>query len=289
MAETEKDDVTGTETTGHEWDGIKELNTPLPRWWVWVFYATVVWAVGYMVAYPAIPLIKQATGGMLGYSSRANVEAEMVAWKQSQGKFISAIASKSLEEIQGDEDLRRFAITGGSSAYAVNCSQCHGSGAAGGPGYPNLNDDAWLWGGDLDAIYTSIAHGIRFEQDDQTRFSLMPAFGQDDLLNDQQIEDVAHYVRSLADLEHDAQAATTGQEHYELNCAACHKSDGSGDQFQGAPALNDAIWLYGKSVEEIAAQISAPKHGVMPAWAHRLDDTTIKQLALFVYSRGGGE
>ncbi|MEM7425560.1 MAG: cytochrome-c oxidase, cbb3-type subunit III [Pseudomonadota bacterium] len=289
MAEKDIDQLSGIETTGHEWDGIKELNNPLPRWWLWTFYATVIWSIGYVIAYPAIPLISTATSGVLGYSSRAEVADEITKAKVAQSGLLSRIESSSLEEIRKTPELLQFARAGGKSAFGVNCVQCHGSGAAGSPGYPNLNDDDWIWGGNLEAIYVTIKHGIRFQWDDDTRASEMPAFGADELLEKDQIWDTAAYVRKLAGLEHDAGAAERGAPIYVENCAACHKETGEGDQEQGAPNLKDAIWHYGKTTEEIVAQISKPRHGVMPGWVHRLDDNTIKQLTVYVHSLGGGE
>jgi cytochrome c oxidase cbb3-type subunit 3 len=165
MSEKHIDDVSGVETTGHVWDGIRELNNPLPRWWLWTFYLTIIWAIGYMFLYPAIPLINGATKGYLGYSSRADVVAELADAKAAQGALLEKIAATPVEEIAGDQELLQFAIAGGSSAFKVNCAQCHGSGAAGSAGYPNLNDDDWIWGGTIDQIYLSIAHGIRYEDD----------------------------------------------------------------------------------------------------------------------------
>jgi len=289
MSERETDAITGTETTGHEWDGIKELNTPLPRWWLWTFYATVIWSVGYMIAYPAIPLITDATKGVLGYSSRAEVFEQIEAAKADQAEFLQRIETASLEEIRADSDLLFFAMAGGRSAYAVNCSQCHGSGAAGGPGYPNLNDDAWIWGGTPDAIYTTLKHGIRYDADDETRFSEMPAFGRDELLEREEIEQVAEYVLSLGGTEHDAALAAAGETLYVDNCEACHGTSGGGDPELGAPNISDAIWLYGSSREEIVAQIHNPSHGVMPGWTGRLDDATLKKLSLYVHGLGGGQ
>ena len=283
------DEFTGTETTGHEWDGIRELNTPLPRWWLWTFYATVAWAVLYMIAYPAVPLIRSATSGLLGYSSRQSVEADIAAAAEMQAGNLQRIAELPLEEIRADADLQRFAAAGGRSAFLVNCSQCHGSGAAGAPGYPNLNDDEWIWGGSLEAIHATIRNGIRFEADDDTRFSEMPAFGADELLSAEEIAQVAEHVLNLAGLEHDAALAAEGATIYADNCEACHGTDGAGDPEQGAPALNDAIWLYEGSKQFVTAQISRPRHGVMPAWGQRLDPVTIKQLAIYVHGLGGGE
>lgn len=289
MSETEKDPVTGSDTTGHEWDGIKELNTPLPRWWLWTFYATIVWAVGYMIAYPSIPFLADNFRGVLDYSSRANLHEDIAEAADERSDLIQKVSALSLEEIRADADAFQFAVAGGRAAFAVNCSQCHGSGAAGSPGYPNLNDDVWLWGGTLDDIHLTLRHGVRFDGDDDTRYSEMPAFGRDELLNHDQILATAHYVRQLAGLEHDAARAAEGAPVFVENCAVCHQESGVGDREQGAPNLADAIWHYGDSLDAIARQISRPRHGVMPGWQGRLDDVTLKQLTIYVHSLGGGE
>ena len=289
MTDKHIDEISGTDTTGHEWDGIRELNTPLPRWWLWTFYATVIWAVGYMIVYPAVPLINEATKGIWNYSSRADLAAQMTSAEQARSATLEQIRAKSLEEIRSDADLNQFAVAGGASAYRVNCVQCHGTGAQGGGGYPNLNDDDWLWGGSLEAIHTTIANGIRFSGNDDTRTSEMPAFGRDELLEGEQIRDTAEYVLKLSGQEHDAAAAERGATVYAENCAACHADSGTGDREQGAPNLTDAIWFYGGDRDQLVRQISNPRHGVMPAWSHRLDEATIKQLAIYIHSLGGGE
>ncbi|MEQ9020937.1 MAG: cytochrome-c oxidase, cbb3-type subunit III [Nitratireductor sp.] len=286
MSKDHIDEVTGIETTGHEWDGIRELNNPLPRWWVWTFYATIVWSIGYTIAYPAWPLISTATTGMLGYSIRQDVRTELDVAEAAKGDYVAAVASKDVSEVLADEQLRQFAVSAGSAAFKVNCVQCHGSGAQGSAGYPNLNDDEWLWGGSIEQIYQTIAHGVRFAGDDETRFSEMPAF---DFLEGNQITDTANYVASLSGGAADAAAAERGKTVYADNCAACHGDDGTGMADLGAPNLTDAIWLYGSTVAEIASQMRAPKHGVMPAWGERLGDVTVKELAVYVHSLGGGE
>lgn len=289
MSETEKDPVSGTDTTGHEWDGIKELDNPLPRWWLWTFYACIVWAFGYMIAYPALPFVADTFKGALDYSSREKLHESVAEAEAAQATLRQKVQDLSLADIREDPDAFQFAVNGGRAAFIVNCSQCHGSGAAGGPGYPNLNDDVWLWGGSLESIHLTLRHGIRFAGDDDSRYSEMPAFGRDDILNAIQIRDAAHYVRNIAGLEHDAALALAGRPVYEENCAVCHKEDGAGDREQGAPNLKDAVWHYGSSLDAIASQISRPRHGVMPGWQGRLDDVTLKQLAVYVHSLGGGE
>lgn len=287
MSNEHIDEVSGVATTGHEWDGIRELNNPLPRWWVWSFYATIVWSIGYAIAYPAWPLITSATTGVLGYSSRQELSETLDQAAAAQADKVAAIGEKPLADILADEELRRFATSAGAAAFKVNCSQCHGSGAQGSPGYPNLNDDDWLWGGDIEAIHQTIAHGIRFDGDDETRISEMPAFGE--ILEPDQVKQVSAYVVSLSGTPSDAGLAEGGKQVYADNCAACHGDNAEGNHELGAPNLTDAIWFYGASEAEIAAQVRAPKHGVMPAWQARLGDAVVKELAVYVYSLGGGQ
>ncbi len=287
MSQKHIDEISGVETTGHEWDGIRELNNPMPRWWVWTFYATIVWAIGYTIAYPAWPLLKENTKGMLGFSSRAQVAAELTDAKAAQAVYLDKIAALPLNEIVADKDLVQFAVAGGAAAFKVNCSPCHGSGAQGGMGYPNLNDDDWLWGGDLESINTTLAHGIRYESDADTRVSEMPAFG--DILDADQIKQVAAYVVSLTGTPADAAMVEPGKTLFAENCASCHGEDAKGGRDFGAPNLADAIWLKVEGEAQIAEQIARPKHGVMPAWNARLGETTVKQLAIYVHSLGGGE
>lgn len=288
MARNEIDDVSGVETTGHEWDGIKELNNPLPRWWLWTFYACIIWSIGYVIYYPAIPLIEGSTMGISGVTNRSLLHEELARVDASKAGMVSKIDSTGLEDIRGNEELFRFAVAGGSSLYKVNCSQCHGSGAQGAPGYPNLNDDDWLWGGDLENIYLTIRHGVRNDDDDDARQSEMPAFG-DDVLEPAQIAAVTQYVLQLSSQEHDATAAKSGAAIYAENCAVCHGDDGKGGREFGAPNLADALSLYGNTADTIAAQIAKPKHGVMPAWGQKLTEAEVKQLTVYVHSLGGGE
>lgn len=287
MSEKEIDSVTNVETTGHEWDGIKELNNPLPRWWVWVFYATIVFAIGYSIYYPAIPLIEGATKGVGGYSSRLELQQTMAEVEAGRADLLEEIRTTDVTEIQDNPELARFASAGGASAFKVYCSQCHGSGAQGAAGYPNLNDDDWLWGGSVDQIAHTIRHGVRYDEDMDTRYSEMPAFGE--ILPREEVLAVAHYVRSLSGLDHDGTAMETGTRVFMENCAACHGDNGLGNTDLGAPNLADALWLYGSSHQELVSQINNPKHGVMPAWGERLGDALVKQLAVYVHGLGGGE
>lgn len=285
----EKDTVTGTETTGHEWDGVKELNTPLPKWWVYVFYATIIWSIGYYFVYPAIPWLTGHTKGLIEFTARRDLAKTMEGVEAARAQWTDKLTSLSVDDIPKNPELFEVAVAGGGAAFAVNCAPCHGSGAQGGKGYPNLSDDAWLWGGTLDAIYTTVQHGIRWTQDDETRVTEMPRFGLDDILTADQINDVAEYVLSLSDRATDPAAVERGQPVFADNCAACHGESGQGMQELGAPRLNDAIWLYGGDKATIVETVTRSRSGVMPAWAGRLDDVTIKQLAVYVHSLGGGE
>lgn len=280
------DEPTGTEFVGHEWDGIEELNTPLPRWWLWTFYATIAWAAVYVVLYPAWPLVSQATEGALGWSSRGQLAAEMSAAEKAREATVQQIAATDINDLVNDTRLLNQAVAGGASAFKQHCVQCHGAGAAGYKeyGYPNLNDDDWLWGGTLTDIEYTLTHGIRWEGSDQTRLTYMPAF--EGIFDDGQVNALVSHVRSL---DGEGQGSPAGAQLFDTNCAACHGANGEGDRIQGAPALNDAIWLYGDSAAKIRQQILNPRHGVMPGWSDKLDPVTIKMLATYVYTRGGGE
>ena len=281
------DTATNTHTVGHEWDGIEELDTPMPRWWLWTFYATIAWSLVYVVLYPAWPLIDRATAGTLGWSSRGDLKSEMAAQDRARAPVMAAIASAPLDTILSDTKLRNAAQAGGAAAFKVHCVQCHGSGAAGSPGYPNLNDDDWLWGGDPDSIHYSITHGIRNPDHKETRMSAMPAFG--DMLTGAEIGALTHYVRTLSGREKAGASSAKGAELFAANCAVCHGPDGKGMRSQGAPNLTDGIWLYGGDADTVATTIAKSRQGVMPRWNNRLDPVTIKMLTVYVHSRGGGE
>jgi cytochrome c oxidase cbb3-type subunit 3 len=278
------------ETTGHSWDGIKEFNNPLPRWWLWTFYATIVWALIYTALYPAWPMVNGATPGLLGFSTRANVASEIERFDEMNADIRTRITEVELAAITPDEnpDLYNYAIQGGAALFATWCSQCHGSGAAGvqASGYPNLLDDDWLWGGTIDDIHYTIAHGIRNEDDLDARYSEMTAF--DDILSDEEIASVVQYVRNISGQEADATLAAAGETVYLDNCAACHMDDGTGDRFLGAPNLTDAIWLYGGDVETLTETVYNSRFGVMPSWQGRLSEAEIRAVAAYVHGLGGG-
>lgn len=289
MAEKREIDAhSGMETTGHEWDGIRELNTPLPRWWLWTFLATIVWAVGYMIAMPAVPLVDSFTKGILGYSSRGTVKAELQEAAAAQQVWRDKIAATDLAAIEQDPELFNFALAGGRSAFGVNCAQCHGSGAAGSKGYPNLNDDDWLWGGSLEQIHQTLTVGIRSTHP-ETRVNVMAAYLKDGILTAPQVADVAEYVLSLAGQATDPVAAERGLAVFVEQCVACHQEGGTGSAELGAPDLTDAVWLFGGSKAEIVQTVANGRGGVMPSWAGKLSPETIKMLTVYVHALGGGE
>jgi len=277
------------EKTGHSYDGIEEYNNPLPKWWLWIFYGTIVWALIYTVLYPAWPLVEKATPGVLGYSTRAEVAEEIARFEEMRAPLDTKLVNAELAAIPEDQELRSYAINGGAAVFRTWCAQCHGAGAAGvqAAGYPNLLDDDWLWGGTLEEIHATIAHGIRNETDPDARWSQMPAYGE--MFSEQEISEVVHYVRRISDQEHDAALAEAGATLFADNCAACHGADGKGDQMQGAPNLTDAIWLYGGSVETLTETVTNARFGVMPAWSDRLSEAEIRQVAVYVHQLGGGE
>lgn len=278
-----------TPSTGHNWDGITEYDNPMPRWWLWTFYVTIVWAIGYMVAYPAIPLVTQATQGLLATNNRKAVAAEIDRFAQANAPIQAALVAAPLEDIPADPQLVSYATNAGAALYRTWCAQCHGAGAAGSPGYANLLDDDWLWGGSLADIHLTLQHGIRDPIDPDTRYSEMPRFGADGLLEPAQIVQVSDYVLSMSGLPHDAASASEGAAVYTDNCSSCHMDDGSGDRAQGSPALNDQVWLYGGDHATLVRIISEGPYGVMPAWSNRLSEAEIRALSVYVHGLGGGE
>jgi cytochrome c oxidase cbb3-type subunit 3 len=283
------DHVSGTATTGHEWDGIKELNTPLPRWWVITFYATIVWAIGYWIVYPAWPLLWSHTTGIWNYSTRAEVVTELANLEKVRGTKMATLGSAPLAEIEKDPALLALARASGKTVFGDNCAPCHGTGGAGAKGYPNLNDDEWLWGGSLEQIMQTIQFGVRSGHP-KTHESAMLAFGKEGVLKKDQIVTVANYVRSLSGLStRPGYDASAGAKIFADNCASCHGDQGKGNQELGAPDLTDKIWLYGSDEATLVETISNGRSGVMPAWVSRLDPSTIKALTVYVHSLGGGK
>lgn len=282
----EKDGVTGHDTTGHVWDNIRELNTPLPKWWLWTFYATIAFGIVWAVIYPSLP----GWRGTSGWVAREAVVADVAAAQARNAPMMARLREATPAQIAADPEMRAFALAGGRVAFANNCAACHGAGGQGAlGGYPALVDDDWLWGGSMEAIQATIRHGIRNAEDDQARTSVMPRFGVDGMLTNAQIGDVAEYVLSMSGRSTDQAAVGRGQTLFAENCVACHGERGEGNREVGAPRLSDQVWLQGGSKPEIVAMIRNPRMGVMPAWQGRLDPATVNMLTVYVHALGGGE
>ncbi len=288
----ERDEISGTETTGHEWDGLKELDTPLPRWWLYVFYGSILISIVYWVLMPAWPLANGYTRGTLNWSDRANVAADVQSLRAARMPMFERLGQASAETIAADPELQEFARAAGESVFGDNCRTCHGAGGAGAPGYPVLADDVWIWGGTLADIEHTLRVGVRSTHPD-TRMSQMPAFGRDGLLTPAQVSDVTEHVISISSardrLAPDAGAAARGAIVYAEQCALCHGATGAGDRAQGAPSLADDVWLYGSERADIRSQIELGRGGVMPSWEARFDAGTLRALAYYVHELGGGE
>lgn len=276
------------ETTGHQWDGIEEFNNPMPRWWLWTFYACIAWALVYSIAYPAWPMLTRATQGLLGYNRIEELNKDIDRFAALNGPIRAKLVEAELTSVPSNPELLAFANQAGAAVFKTWCAQCHGAGAAGvqASGYPNLLDDDWLWGGDVEAIHTTITHGIR-NGGDEARFSQMPAFG--DQLSAEEIGQVVQYVRQMSKQDHDAAAAEAGSVLFADNCASCHAEDGTGIRDLGAPNLTDAIWLYGGDVAALTHTVKFARYGVMPAWNARLSEADIRAVAVYVHGLGGGE
>ncbi|MFN7397670.1 MAG: cytochrome-c oxidase, cbb3-type subunit III [Sandaracinobacter sp.] len=281
--------LSGPGTTGHEWDGIQELNNPLPRWWLWIFYACIAFSLVWMVLYPAWPVPGGNTRGTLGYSSRADVEQHMKALEATRAAPLKGLEQMALADIPKNPAVLKAAVEGGRSAFKVHCIQCHGTGAAGSKGYPNLNDDDWIWGGSMEEIHGTLVNGIRHPGNDNTRQSMMPAFGKDGLLTPAQIADVVEHVRAISRQEYNQAMAARGAVTFAEQCSSCHGTAGEGNKTFGAPRLADGIWLYGGDRAALTATITNARAGVMPAWNARLSEATIRKLTAYVHSLGGGE
>ena len=285
----EKDAVTGQETTGHEWDGLRELNTPLPKWWIYTWIACIVWAAGYCLLYPSFPYGTGYFHGLLGYSSRTAVTQAVAKVDATREVYMKRIAADPFPAILKDPQLMQVAETAGAITFAENCAPCHGQGGAGRIGYPALAAGAWIWGGTLPEIQQTITHGIR-SGDPAARQSQMPPFGTSGMLNPGQIQQVADFVWSnFYGHATPGQDVAQGATIFAANCAVCHGADGQGNPAVGAPRLNSRVHLYGDLRSAIVRQVTDPRSGVMPNWNERLDPATIKAVAIYVHALGGGQ
>ena len=288
MSNRETDEHSGVETTGHEWDGIRELDNPLPRWWLYIFYGCIVIAAIYWVLMPSWPGTHSYAKGVLHQSDRVDVAKQMEALQHQRGAEGAMLRSASLETIETDPKLQAYALAVGQSVFGDNCATCHGVGGTGSKGYANLRDDVWLWGGSLEDIQHTIQVGVRSDNP-HTRQSQMPAFGRDQILKPAQIDDLTEYVVALSRRPARAAAVARAAPVYAEQCVACHGPQGKGNVTLGAPDLTDADWLYGSAQADIREQIWNGRGGVMPTWEGRFSPETIKALAVYVHANAGGQ
>lgn len=281
MSMKEVDPVSGTELTEHEWDGIRELNTPVPWGAVWALRISIAISVVFWVFYPAFPYVSDFTRGVLGYSSREEVlDAVREADAQRANSF-AVFETMDVAELAANPELEAQFSAPISTLYEDNCAACHRADLTGQVGFPNLTDQHWLWSGDPEEIEYTIRHGIN-AQDDDTRFSQMLAFGRDGMLDRAQISDVTEFVLSLSGQDHSAEAAMRGAEIFAADCASCHGDNGRGGLNIGAPDLGDNQWIYGGERSDITQSIYGGRQGVMPSWIGRLSESEIRMLTLYV-------
>jgi len=255
-----------TGTTGHVWDeDLVELNNPLPRWWLYLFHLTIVFSLVYFVLYPSLGNL----GGILGWSQEGQYEEQMAAASATQQDIFGRFADATPETLMSDEEAMGI----GRRLFGNNCAMCHGSDGAGGPGFPNLTDNDWLYGGDHQSIVTTLENG---------RNGMMPALG--DALGEQGVREVTAYVMSLSGNGHDETLVNAGSQKFGMFCAACHGPDANGNPALGAPNLSDDIWLYGGSEEIIRQTLVQGRSGLMPAFSESLTDEQIRILAAYVQS-----
>ena len=287
MALGERDPVTGRMTTGHEWNGIKELDTPVPKVVLFFLALTSLFAVVYWIFMPAWPLGDTYTKGLLGIDQRTTVQSQLAAANLQRSVWMSEVEEKDFDAIQADPNLMKIVGETGQTLFGDNCAVCHGSNGSGSPGYPDLTAGAWLWGGDAETIEETLQVGINAEHD-ETRAAEMLAFGRDGLLGRTEIRELVSYVQSLSGLakedagsdEEIARSAVV----FEENCASCHGEDAKGIPDVGAPDLTDDTWLYGGDRRTIYRTIFSGRQGHMPSWESRLSEVDRKILVLYVLS-----
>jgi cytochrome c oxidase cbb3-type subunit 3 len=284
MSLGERDPHTGTHTTGHEWAGITELNTPIPLAVKLSYGLTFAIALLLWVLLPTWPLITTYTPGLLGFSQRDAVQGQLDAAKGQRAPWADRVAALDLGAIDGDPDAKAIAIRTGKALFADNCAACHGHDARGGPGFPDLSDDAWLWGGTPEDIHETLRVGIN-SQNDETRFAQMPAFGRDEILEGADLGPLVSYLRHLSGLEDtEAETVEQGAALFAENCASCHGEEAKGDISLGAPNLTDGIWIYGGDRRTLYKTLYDGRQGHMPHWSERLSPVQLKVLALYVHS-----
>jgi cytochrome c oxidase cbb3-type subunit 3 len=283
MALEKHDPVTGQMTTGHEWNGIEELDTPIPRVALFFLVTTALFALGYWILMPAWPLGVTYTRGLLGFDQREVVTRQVEAAAVTRADWADRVMALDYGEIRADPALMAVVNEAGHALFGDNCAVCHGTAGTGGPGFPNLAAGAWRWGGEPETIHETIRVGVNSGHD-ESRMSQMMAFGRDGVLERDQVRAVAAYVRSLS--EPSVDASGDGAEIFADNCSACHGEDGKGMAELGAPDLTDDIWLYGGDAASVRASIHGGRQGHMPHWEGRLGPLEMKVLTLYVGGLG---
>lgn len=288
MEVKDRDPVSGRQTTGHEWNGIKELDTPVPRGILIFVIVTHVWAIALWLLLPTWPLGDTYTKGLLGLDQKRSVEESLVAG-QAERSWMQRVASEPYDVILADQDLMVAVRKSGRQLFGDNCAACHGRDGRGQAYYPDLTDNDWLWGGNVDLIERTMRVGINTQHPD-SRIGEMPAFGRDAMLDRAQVEAVAAYVYSLSHPDYSTEKTVDllerGRQVYVENCAACHGDGAQGMQEVGAPSLTDEVWIYGGDLKSIIASVHGGRRGHMPTWDERLTDAEIRTLALYVHDLG---
>lgn len=264
------DEAVEGDVTGHTWDGLQEFNNPLPKWWLQMYYITIIFSVGYLALYPGLGSFP----GLLGWTQQNQHAREIIAADEKYGPIFAQFSDQSVEDLASNEE----AVKLGRSLFATYCTVCHGSDAAGARGFPNLTDGDWLYGGEPAAIKASIANG---------RTGVMPAHTA--IIGEDGVDQVTNYVLTLAGREADAAKAEAGKKHYDTICVACHLPDGTGNKALGAANLTDETWLYGGSEGVIKKTIAEGRTGVMPPQQEFLGDDKIHLLTTYVYSLSQGK
>jgi cytochrome c oxidase cbb3-type subunit 3 len=285
----ERDPITGRLKTGHEWNGIEELDTPVPRVVLFFLAITTLFAIGYWIAMPSWPLGSTYTKGILGIDQREIVTKQVEAARLARGPWMDKIGAADFAALKADPVIMQHVRETGRTLFTDNCAVCHGVGATGGPGFPNLTAKAWLWGGTPEMLAQTISVGINSTNDD-TRSSQMTPFGASGALDPKQVGQVAAYVRSLSAApggdNAEAETIKAGQEIFMANCVSCHGEDAKGKQDVGAPDLTDKAWIYGGDLDSVYRSIYGGRQGHMPHWNNRLSPAEIKLLALYVDTLG---
>lgn len=286
MSVKERDPLTGHATTGHEWNGITELNTKVPKIIWWAIGLSTVISVVMWILLPSWPLVTTYTKGVLGVDQRTDVKQSIAAANVSREGWLTEIEQAPVDQILARPELLARVQQMAPALFGDNCAACHGTSATGGPGFPSLVDDAWLWGADASTIEETLRVGINSAHP-ETRYSEMLAFGRDQMLTSSEIREVAHYVQSLSSPAQSAVEPAIGAEIFITNCSGCHGETGTGNTDIGAPDLTDNFWIYGGDADALYETIWNGRRGEMPTWEQRLSAVDRKILTTYILAISG--